>query len=98
MRQQLSDEPLQGGEAAAAAAAGPYGQRARVTPERLAFVIKEQWKTFNQVCFFMLVWHRRGSKKRGRGDMANPRNGGETSVTNGNGATASLNAFLFQKN
>lgn len=48
MQEQLTDEPLQGGEAAGAVA-GPYGQRARVTPERLAFVIKEQWKTFNQV-------------------------------------------------
>lgn len=48
MQEQLSDEPLQGGEAPGAVA-GPYGQRARVTPERLAFVIKEQWKTFNQV-------------------------------------------------
>lgn len=45
IREQLSDEPLQGGEAAVA----PYGQRARVTPDRLAFVIREQWKTFNQV-------------------------------------------------
>ena len=45
IKEQLSDEPLQGGEAAAA----PYGQRARVTPDRLAFVIREQWKTFNRV-------------------------------------------------
>lgn len=48
IRQQLSEEPLQGGEAPAGTVA-PYGQRARVTPERLAFVIREQWKTFNQV-------------------------------------------------
>ncbi|CAM9765870.1 unnamed protein product, partial [Hapterophycus canaliculatus] len=41
---QLSDEPLQGGEVAA-----PYGQRTRVTPGRLAFVIREQLKAFNQV-------------------------------------------------
>lgn len=58
MQQQLSDEPLQGGEAAGAVA-GPYGQRARVTPERLAFVIKEQWKTFNQV-----IW---GAEETGGG-------------------------------
>ena len=57
MQDQLSDEPLQGGDAAGAVA-GPYGQRARVTPERLAFVIKEQWKTFNQV-------HRGGEKGGG---------------------------------
>lgn len=44
MQVQLSEEPLQGGEAPA-----PYGQRARVTPARLAFVIREQMKTFNQV-------------------------------------------------
>ncbi|CAN0130047.1 unnamed protein product [Ectocarpus sp. 6 AP-2014] len=44
MQVQLSEEPLQGGEATA-----PYGQRARVTPGRLAFVIREQMKTFNQV-------------------------------------------------
>lgn len=44
IKQQLSDEPLQGGQGPL-----PYGQRARVTPERLAFVIREQWKTFNQV-------------------------------------------------
>ncbi|CBJ29175.1 hypothetical protein Esi_0136_0047 [Ectocarpus siliculosus] len=45
MQVQLSEEPLQGGEATA-----PYGQRARVTPGRLAFVIREQMKTFNQRC------------------------------------------------
>lgn len=44
IKQQLSDEPLQGGQEPL-----PYGQRARVTPERLAFVIREQWRTFNQV-------------------------------------------------
>lgn len=49
IKEQLSEEPLQGGEAANGPVA-PYGQRTRVTPERLAFVIREQWKTFNQVC------------------------------------------------
>lgn len=29
--------------------AAPYGQRTRVTPGRLAFVIREQLKAFNQV-------------------------------------------------
>lgn len=48
IKEQLSDEPLQGGEAGNGTVA-PYGQRARVTPERLAFVIREQWKSFNQV-------------------------------------------------
>ncbi len=83
MRQQLSDEPLQGGEAAAAAAAaGPYGQRARVTPERLALVIKEQWKTFNQVRV-LRVWF--GS---GGGGHAGQDKG--LAFTGGDGSTAGL--------
>lgn len=49
IKEQLSEEPLQGGETVNGPVA-PYGQRTRVTPERLAFVIREQWKTFNQVC------------------------------------------------
>lgn len=77
MRQQLSDEPLQGGETAATAA-GPYGQRARVTPERLAVVIKEQWKTFNQVCALRL-WFGSGMGAHGRGILA---------VSDGDGSTA----------
>ncbi|CAN0062588.1 unnamed protein product, partial [Scytosiphon promiscuus] len=49
---QLSDEPLQGGEMAA-----PYGQRTRVTPGRLAFVIREQLKAFNQIAGHAAVAH-----------------------------------------
>ncbi|CAM9321862.1 unnamed protein product, partial [Ascophyllum nodosum] len=44
IQQQLSDEPQQGGETAPP----PYGQRTRVTPERLALVIREQCKNFYQ--------------------------------------------------
>ena len=45
IQQQLSDEPQQGGETAPP----PYGQPTRVTPERLALVIREQCKNFYQV-------------------------------------------------
>ncbi|CAN0167942.1 unnamed protein product, partial [Ascophyllum nodosum] len=44
VQQQLSDEPQHGTETAPP----PYGQPTRVTPERLASVIHEQWRNFYQ--------------------------------------------------